>query len=530
MTDPSSPPIQNASAIIDRFGGIRPMATKMRIPVTTVQGWKQRGAIPENRRGDLLRAAAENGITLTDLLSGAVGGQKDESFETPDIEIPMSSVLNKNHSAAENLKPQSIRWPLFVAGVVCIVAAVIGSVVAMAPKVKVLSAQEQRIQDLEIEIKKMKAETANSGGIAESLVPDDLKAKVEELQGTVASLSDQAKQYSGILDDLKSGTLPQRLAKLETHMNRFLAQANALGLQQVMAKVSGLQQSSQGRSQLDKVIGSLLQATQGAESAGGTEGNVDPQELTSALENLRQSDPAVAETFQDVAPEDMKAAAILVGLAQLRESLARDNDSFDQDLMLLKATLATDDPELIKAIDRLAPKAKEGVLTPNGLSKEFRSLTGDIVAASLKGEDVSLKEKTTARLGDLLKVEKSGAPILGTETQIKVAEAQKKLDQGDIEGAVQILKQLEGPAAEKTAPFLEQAQVTMLANQLQQMLGQGVLQRLKYMGGGSGGTPYTVNSGGIGGIVDQIQNMVPGQGVVQDPKSGMIILQQHHQP
>ncbi|MBL8638653.1 MAG: hypothetical protein JNN09_09205 [Alphaproteobacteria bacterium] len=226
----------------------------------------------------------------------------------------------------------------------------------------------------------------------------------------------------------------------------------------------------------------------------------------------------------------MKAAAILVGLAQLRESLARDNDSFDQDLMLLKATLATDDPELIKAIDRLAPKAKEGVLTPNGLSKEFRSLTGDIVAASLKGEDVSLKEKTTARLGDLLKVEKSGTPVLGTETQIKVAEAQKKLDQGDIEGAVQILKQLQGPAAEKAAPFLEQAQVTMLANQLQQMLGQGVLQRLKYMGGGSSGTPYIVNSSGIGGIVNQIQNMVPGQGVVQDPKSGMIILQQHHQP
>lgn len=207
----------------------------------------------------------------------------------------------------------------------------------------------------------------------------------------------------------------------------------------------------------------------------------------------------------------MKAAAILVGLAQLRESLARDNDSFDQDLMLLKATLATDDPELIKAIDRLAPKAKEGVLTPNGLSKEFRSLTGDIVAASLKGEDVSLKEKTTARLGDLLKVEKSGAPILGTETQIKVAEAQKKLDQGDIEGAVQILKQLEGPAAEKTAPFLEQAQVTMLANQLQQMLGQGVLQRLKYMGGDQAERLILLIQGELAGLWTKSKTWFPGK-------------------
>lgn len=524
MTDSSSQPIRNANVIIDRFGGIRPMATKMDIPVTTVQGWKQRGAIPANRRQDLLRAAAKNGVILTDLLSSQEGQQKKaEEFETPDIVVPMADVMAKGNGSV-NIKPQSIRWPLFIAGLLCIVAAVLGSVVAMAPKVKILSAQEQRIRDLEAEVQRMRAETSNSEGLVESLVPDDLKAKVDELQGTVAHLSDQAKQYSGVLDDLKSGTLPQRLAKLEGHMNRFLAQANALGLQQVMTKVSGLQQSPQGMSQLNGVMGALLQATQGAEV------ETNPEALTSAFEKLRQSDPAVAATFQDVAPEDMKAAAILVGLSQLRESLARDNDSFDQDLMLLKATLAKDDPELSKAIDRLAPQAKSGVLTPNGLSKEFRSLTGDIVAASLKGEDVSLREKTTARLGELFKVEKSGAPVSGTETQIKVAEAQKKLDQGDIEGAVQILGQLQGPAAEKTAPFLEQAQMTMLANQLQQMLGQGVLQKLKYMGGGSGGTPYIVNSGGLGGVMNQIQNMVPGQGMVQDPKSGMVILPQPHHP
>ncbi|MDR3518902.1 MAG: mitofilin family membrane protein [Azospirillaceae bacterium] len=54
-----------AERIIERFGGIRPMATKLGVPVTTVQGWKKRGAIPANRHGELLRAANRHHITLT---------------------------------------------------------------------------------------------------------------------------------------------------------------------------------------------------------------------------------------------------------------------------------------------------------------------------------------------------------------------------------------------------------------------------------------------------------------------------------
>lgn len=518
-TDPSSSSILNASAIIDRFGGIRPMATKMDVPVTTIQGWKQRGAIPANRRGDLLRAAAKSGISLADLVPEEETSFKQEEFETPDIVVPLSDVLPQGNEA-QNLKPQSIRWPLFIAGILCIVAAVIGSVVAMAPKVRTLSVQEQRIRDLEAEVQKMKAESAGNESPSESLVPKELQSKVEELQGTVAHLSEQARQYSGVLDDLKSGTLTQRLAKLEGHMNRFLAQANALGLQQVVNRVETLQHSPQGVSQLSNVVSALLGVT------GNPDAQSDPAALTGALQKLRESDPAVADTFQDVAPEDMKAAAILLALAELRESLARDNDSFDQDLLLLKSTLAQEDPELARAIDRLAPQAKKGVLTPRGLSREFQTLAGEIVTSSLKGEDVSLKERTTARLNDLFKVEKAGAPVSGTQTQIKVAEAQKKLDEGDIEGAVHILEQLQGPAAQTAAPFLDQAQMTLLANQLQQVLGQGLLQKFKYMGGAGGNVPYIVQSGGLGGVVNQIENMVPGHGMVQDPKSGMIILPQ----
>ncbi|MDZ5646446.1 carph-isopro domain-containing protein [Nitrospirillum sp. BR 11828] len=61
-------------AIVERFGGIRPMAAKLGIPVTTVQGWKKRGHIPPNRRADLEAAATRLGIPLTTSELDAVMG------------------------------------------------------------------------------------------------------------------------------------------------------------------------------------------------------------------------------------------------------------------------------------------------------------------------------------------------------------------------------------------------------------------------------------------------------------------------
>jgi uroporphyrinogen-III synthase/type II secretory pathway pseudopilin PulG len=71
MNDPSdqSPATAGAErdrivAVVERFGGIRPMAAKLGIAFTTVQGWKERGHIPPQRHAGILRIAAEHGIPL----------------------------------------------------------------------------------------------------------------------------------------------------------------------------------------------------------------------------------------------------------------------------------------------------------------------------------------------------------------------------------------------------------------------------------------------------------------------------------
>ena len=72
MTDDIEPPghcttdLTDAAHVIRCFGGIRPMATLLGVAVSTVQGWKERGAIPQNRHQAILEAAERHGVDLAE--------------------------------------------------------------------------------------------------------------------------------------------------------------------------------------------------------------------------------------------------------------------------------------------------------------------------------------------------------------------------------------------------------------------------------------------------------------------------------
>lgn len=50
--------------IIERFGGIRPMACALGKPVSTVQSWKVRGSIPDQTKPEVLAKACEMNLDL----------------------------------------------------------------------------------------------------------------------------------------------------------------------------------------------------------------------------------------------------------------------------------------------------------------------------------------------------------------------------------------------------------------------------------------------------------------------------------
>jgi hypothetical protein len=93
-SDGASPNNTAAERIIEKFGGIRPMAHKLNMPVTTVQGWKKRGAIPSNRHPDLLAAAKRHNVTLEQAeLDAAAPADERPSEESSTIIVSGSDAV-----------------------------------------------------------------------------------------------------------------------------------------------------------------------------------------------------------------------------------------------------------------------------------------------------------------------------------------------------------------------------------------------------------------------------------------------------
>jgi hypothetical protein len=71
----------NVEEFIQALGGIRPAAAKLGVPVSTVQGWKIRGRIPENRYAEIERTVSELGIGISEgvlvVESDAVSGNSE---------------------------------------------------------------------------------------------------------------------------------------------------------------------------------------------------------------------------------------------------------------------------------------------------------------------------------------------------------------------------------------------------------------------------------------------------------------------
>jgi len=56
--------ISAAEYVIGKFGGLTGTAKAVSKPVTTVQGWKDRGSIPQQHWRELMSAAKERGETI----------------------------------------------------------------------------------------------------------------------------------------------------------------------------------------------------------------------------------------------------------------------------------------------------------------------------------------------------------------------------------------------------------------------------------------------------------------------------------
>ena len=707
-TQNSGQNIDNATEIIERFGGIRPMAKKIGVAVTTIQGWKKRDSIPANRRGHLLKMAGLHDVDLSDLVQGAppVAGAsadtaganttaqrgdtetqraatqdthtQDTQQDTQDVDgqdidgqdartsaptsrsqssaptgsetspqsgsqsgdVPLSarpdtpreaapsqpsssapSAPSQQRAAAsshrqertqqggngqdgrqghrprntgsrqdqsrrrnaamlnEMNKAQSIMsgktmvaWSVGLVIVLAIVAALL-----LWPVQNETKQNARRIADLDNQVNAVKEKQS----LFQSLVPEDLKTRVDNVKKTAQDLQNQVqtiktqtnelRETASILMDSEAGSLTDRLAMLESRletmsqgtdmelvMGRIDAlQTNFAGQQKLQDTVdelavlfantkgqSGQMDSQQAQSAIASMMGGDPQqssAVTNGQGAADTAAATDaPETVEEALAEAQEGDGALSETLHGVSKTDLKAAAYLIGLSKFRQTTRRSKTPLTEDLDLIYRMVDEDDTELRAAIERLAPQAERGVLTPDGLSGQFKGLAGDIVVSSLKGEDISLKDRANARLHDVLKVEKDGEMLTGTDTQVTVERAQAYLDEGNIEAALAELKTLDGAAAEEAAPFMEEAEMTLAAQQVQALLGDKILS---HFGGGLPGGALSGNGGAsiapvsadfstedlpfqtVDGLIGTVQRGTSMQNkVLRDDESGVSIL------
>lgn len=80
--------------LIARFGGLRPLAGKLGIAVSTVQGWKTRGHIPPTRTDEIRKAAAEHGITLDEAELAAATAEQPQATEPVDTAASELSLIH----------------------------------------------------------------------------------------------------------------------------------------------------------------------------------------------------------------------------------------------------------------------------------------------------------------------------------------------------------------------------------------------------------------------------------------------------
>ncbi len=527
MGKSKKPAIENAAEIIEKFGGIRPMSAKINIAVTTIQGWKKRNAIPASRKKAILDCAANNNIDLSEFFpdapvvnnqskpeegveNGAKANAQSQSQDnvvkditskpakktTPESSADSSSepevkasivvddAANKNKVILESndefsassqgsnsdrfteivydVEKKAITKSVLIAAAMVLI--IIGAIVVMLlPDFK---EKDKRIAKLESSI----SEISNRQSEFKGLVPENWSEQLNELKQQVANAKHSMDKglenvQAASKEFIEANSLEERAIKLQTYVSEI---ANESGIYGLLSRFDDMSNSSSGQQMLESSVLELSKLFSGAK-------NTDESYINGMLNSARSQSQALQATLGSVPQQELKAAAMLLAMTQVRSALNRDNAAFDSDLNLLMNMVGDDNPELKASLEKLAPQSKSGVLSIDGLQKEFRSVAGDVVAASLQGDDVSFSQKASARMNEILKIEKDGELITGTKTQNTIQKADKMLSNGNLDGAMKYLnKNLNTKELKPLEPFIKKLETAITVDKVKKAIEQAI--------------------------------------------------------
>ncbi|MDI1228301.1 MAG: uroporphyrinogen-III synthase [bacterium] len=537
--DASNAPAMQADVVIDAFGGIRPLATKLDITPSTVQGWKERGTVPEARIDAVVKAAKENGIDPARLWAKEGTSDMSDSDKTQKPAQKPSEALQaqrererrrgedrrQRHTSPDNhghirndsyagpdrrasidrrafqeRQEQRLRaekWRFLnrsmVMGSLFTICALYGAGLLLAPelfmwksKSSELTQMQARMDELNGRILQLQKERIAQ----QKLAAEEQRSLGQRLNDRIGQVESAVTAVGGAAEAVTSTASTAAKTVTAVAGNTEIGR-NVAGFLNMLANLNKMNSTDEGRKQTGRAMDNLQSVLAGSPT--------DPNSLNAAIAQARKNDPTLNKLMGGVSAKDMGAAALLLGLNEFRNNI-NTNQSFEQDLLLMQK-FAGDDPAMVDSLKRLSPYAKSGVLNRQQLQQEFKGLASDIVMAKLQGQDASVQQEAIKRMSKLVKVRRID-DVKGSSVDAVVARAQMKLNANDVRGAMQELQSLEGAPAATAAPFMEQAAGNVLADDASAQLLETILGRLQ--------DPSNMSLEGLQGIASDVTGMIPG--------------------
>jgi len=443
--DPEAPPSASgavAEGIIDRFGGIRPMATKLAVPVTTVQGWKKRGIFPQVRHADILAAATRENIAIDPAELAATDPAPVLRVEARPAVDPPPEPRPEPVVAKPVAKPV-VRTPVTSEpvivrknGAVAYIALMLTLIVGVAGAGAGFVAWQYYLQPLQAKVAALEARPAAGN-------TDDLARRIAKLESQSGQPVSAAVPVAGA--PAPSGTDNDRIAALERQLAEL--KAGSAQTEQLAKGLSDLQVAAGGRELLAQSIRDIQS------SVAAAQGEVErlSGQVTGFGARLDQVDAALADRHQQA----LRAEATILAVGQLRSAL-ETSKPFAKQLAAVRA-MVPGDTDMIAVLDQMQPFADTGVETTDDLTRDFGRLAPALVRSAIVGDGQSWWRQALYHIESVISVRRVGADEPGDSTEAIVARAEARLDEDDLQGAIGALQVLTGVAADLASPWIHDA-------------------------------------------------------------------------
>ena len=434
---PNGTPSISDVEIIERFGGIRPMASKLGIAVTTVQGWKERDHIPKGRLPQIIAAAADLGVDigLKPAPPAESAAAKQPERKPAKQEEPMKITPEPTPEPKHQPEPEAEVAPAPAAGEKTDMPGAVttprpaGGVSWLALIVVVLllggAILTRPLWEAEL--------YPGGGGVvapADSGRLDDIEAAIQDLG---RELNAGSEKLSRRIDALEAGggesgaAFAAQLAEIEQAMNALSSKLTA-GQSTVESRISRLE-ANEGEVPervtarllaIDAAIEALTGSTRGLEgglaTVGGTVGKLEGRVTELETRPLQTGE---------------KIAAMVLALGQV-EAAMNSGKPYRAALNRFEA-LGRDDPLISDgaAVAALSPWADYGIPDRLALRRKFAELAPEIDRALSGAEEGNWLDGVWNKIAGLVtirRIDGSDLPPIGR--------AEQAMDNGDLAGAV----------------------------------------------------------------------------------------------